>query len=328
MIRFLTISELMRVAIGALARELPSFGSRYIKIRRPSEKDETGGSVSAEYCYSVLLRHLYFIRNRFPNKPLDSMVEIGPGDSIGIGIGALLIGFSRYYGFDAHCYAKKELNIGLFHNLKKLLYSKSNIPSGNKFKNVKPYLNSYTFPINTLNDDMLQNLLSEERLSCIEEVLNGGNRDEISVHYNIGYGSESMPHGSCDLILSQAALEHVINVDETYNFMAKWLRKGGLASLQIDFKSHGTSLDWNGHWIYTEEQWLIVEDRKTFRNINRLPMSKHLELLKSSGFEIEIVRVVEMASSIKRRHLAERWRKIVTDDDMKTSSAYILARKL
>jgi hypothetical protein len=324
----ITFTKLARGAISTVAREFPSLGSRYIKSKRPGEKDETGGSVSAEYCYSVFLRHLHFIRDRFPNESLKSMVEIGPGDSIGIGIGALLSGFSHYSGLDAQFYAKKELNIELFQSLRDLFSNRTDIPADNNFNKVKPYLSSYKFPINIFNDEIHQILLSEKRLNCIEEVLRGGNCNEISVDYIVGYDSDSVIHNSCDLILSQAALEHVMNIDDTYKWMAKWLRKGGLASLQIDFKSHGTSFDWNGHWIYTDEQWSIVEDSKTFRNINRLPLSKHLELLKLSGFEIEIVRAVQMPSRVKRRHLAEHWKKVISDEDLKAASAYILARKL
>lgn len=327
--RTLDLSRFKRGVISAIAREFPHFGCRYIKSRRPYEKDETGGSISAEYCYSVLLRHLFFIKNRFPNESFDSIAEIGPGDSIGIGIGALLTGFSRYYGLDAQCYAKQgDLNVKMFRELKDLFLKKHDIPNGPSFKSVKPYLEDYAFPHSVFDEGVIAGFLDEKRLHCIEKVLCGEHHDEISVNYEVEYDNDSLPYESCDLILSQAALEHVMNVDDTYNWMASWLRRGGLASLQIDFKSHGTSLDWNGHWTYSDEQWEIVRDSKTFRNINRLPISSHLKMLRSSGFEIEMVKAVEMPSRVRRRHLAERWKKIVSDEDMAISSAYILARKL
>jgi hypothetical protein len=65
------------------------------------------------------------------------MIEIGPGDSIGIGIGALLSGFSHYSGLDAQFYAKKELNIELFNNLRDLFSNRTDIPADNKFNKVK-----------------------------------------------------------------------------------------------------------------------------------------------------------------------------------------------
>ncbi len=326
--QIITKSRLTRKAISFLAREYPYLGCRIVKLKRPVEKDETGGSVSAEYCYSVFLRHFSYIKEKFPNQSLNSIIEIGPGDSIGVGIAALLSGFSHYYGLDAQCYAKKELNIEIFEKLKTLFINRNKIPEGLKYNNVKPFLESYEFPHKILDDEYLEAQLDSKRLGVIENVLNLMNCSKNSVNYIVGYNAESIPQESCDLIVSQAALEHVMNIDETYKWMAKWLKSGGLVSLQIDFKSHGTSLDWNGHWLYTEDQWGIVMDSKTFRNINRLPFSQHMKKLVSSGFEIKHIRVVESDSKLKRRHLAEHWRDIVTDDDLRIESAYILAKKL
>jgi hypothetical protein len=56
-------------------------------------------------------------------------------------------------------------------------------------------------------------------------------------------------------------------------------------SHQIDFKSHGVTEKWNGHWAYTDFQWRIIEGkRRGF--VNREPYSKHLSALQEIGFNV------------------------------------------
>ena len=57
----------------------------------------TGGTESARYCYSVWLRHLCLAQSADPRLGVPRVVaELGPGDSIGIGLAALLSGVEKY----------------------------------------------------------------------------------------------------------------------------------------------------------------------------------------------------------------------------------------
>ena len=90
---------------------------------------------------------------------------------------------------------------------------------------------------------------------------------------------------SLDLIFSQAVLEHVDGLEETYKAMSVWLKPGGYASHVIDFTAHGLSPFWNGHWAYSDWQWKLVRGRREFL-LNREPLSMHISCAKKAGFQV------------------------------------------
>ncbi len=60
----------------------------------------TGGTISARYCYSVWMRHLVIAKENGLNTSPRIVAELGPGDSLGIGLAALIGGCDRYFAFD------------------------------------------------------------------------------------------------------------------------------------------------------------------------------------------------------------------------------------
>ena len=86
-----------KALLSGLATWLPG----YPVMRR------TGGTDSARYCYSVWLRHLVLLHasGRMRHRVPRVVAELGPGDSIGIGIAALLSGAEKYYAFDVVRYS-------------------------------------------------------------------------------------------------------------------------------------------------------------------------------------------------------------------------------
>ena len=88
--KFIQTWKIPHMIKGALTW-LPPFNAW--RLRRAS----AGGS-SPRYCYSVWLRHLVLLSN-YDFKVNNSRVgEFGPGDSIGIGLAALLSGAAQYIG--------------------------------------------------------------------------------------------------------------------------------------------------------------------------------------------------------------------------------------
>jgi len=74
-------------------------------------RELTGDTDSARYCYAVWLRHLTMSRESGLSDTPRVVAELGPGDSIGIGIAALLTGAEKYYAFDVCRYATNQRNI-------------------------------------------------------------------------------------------------------------------------------------------------------------------------------------------------------------------------
>ena len=111
----------------------------------------TGGTVSAQYCYSVYLRHLVIAgQNKLSTDPR-TVIELGPGDSVGIGLMALLTGAEQYYALDAVRHASSANNLKIFDELVKLLKAQMPIPSGDEFAEILPELSDYSFPSKILN---------------------------------------------------------------------------------------------------------------------------------------------------------------------------------
>lgn len=302
------------------------------KIR--NERDETGGTSDATYCYSVWMRHVSMIYDQLPNFRFNSVLEFGPGDTFGVGIAALLGGAKRYVSVDAQSYVRIELCRAHENKLKSMYTRKSAIPHGGNLANVYPVLKNYDFPEHILKaygvlkkskwvDPFPRGLLSDNTLDGFQ-----------SGNSIIQYAAPCLPSelgahvegSSICLCLSQAVMEHVQDPKAAYTAMFEALRPGGMVSHQIDFKSHGTSYDWNGHWVYSERQWSIARDRKTFRDINRLSLSDHLKLMKEVGLKIQTVKRVEMHSDLCRSELHDSF-KHLTDEDIVTSSAHIIATK-
>src|SRR4051794_14376468 len=219
-------------------------------VRRLSGK-KTGGTVSARYCYSVWLRHLWMLhRNALP-LGFDTMVELGPGDSLGIGMAALLSGVQRYIALDVVRYASETTNLQIFDELVALFTTRAPIPDQSEFPLLQPPLPSYEFPAEILTPALLDATLHSSRLEYIRAAI----ANPVKVMHRPGplvyispWTPDTMNTSSVDLVLSQSVLEFSSDLKALYSEMYRWLKPGGILSHEIDFKSLGITREWNGHW--------------------------------------------------------------------------------
>lgn len=97
--------------------------------------------------------------------------------------------------------------------------------------------------------------------------------------------SDRVSPASVDLLVSQAVLEHVDDIDAAYGAMRRWLKPSGVMSHRIDYTCHGITRDWYGHWTVSPALWRIVRGKRAYL-INRLPHSAHVAAMQQNGFEI------------------------------------------
>jgi hypothetical protein len=172
----------------------------------------------------------------------------------------------------------------LLNDLVQLYVRKEAIPGQCEFPEIRPALKSHEFPKGIIDVSDVT-----ERSAVISRALNEEPTCQNLLDYYAPWWSPGIiAPGSLDLILSQAVLEHIDQVDSSYKAMFAWLKKGAYASHVIDFRSHRTSHMWNGHWAYSTLEWKVVRGRREFL-LNREPLSVHLKAASEAGFRTILV---------------------------------------
>lgn len=312
--------------LKAVVRNIPGF--EYIKNLH---KYSGGSTLNARYCYAVWLRHLLISYNNGLKVVPKKIAELGPGDSLGVGIAALISGAEQYYAFDVVNYQPAAVNLKIFDEVVLLFKNKTAIPDEDEFPNLKPGLNDYSFPSEIFNVLYLNKILDSNRLDKIRRSIKAINDKEQKngnnlINYFVPWNNHSIiTANSIDMIISQAVLQHVNDLEATYEAMAKWLKPKGVMSHQIDFTSLGSSPKVYGHWEYSDLEWKIIKGRMTYY-INREPYSVHKALLKRYNFSMKEETRYLHPTKFEKVKLAKRFRNLSTED-LAISGVFILALK-
>ena len=270
----------------------------------------SGGTNSARYCYSVWLRHLVMAYENGLSTNPRAVAELGPGDSIGTGLAALISGAELYYALDVVEYANIEQNIEVFDQLVELFRKREDIPAEEEFPEVRPRLGSYRFPHQVLTEENLRHSLDAKRLDGIRQAVAKAGSKDSCIRYQVPlYNTSVIEDDSIDEVFSQAVLEHVDDLPLVYDLMYRWLKLGGFMSHTIDFDCHHTSRDWNGHWTYSDSTWKLIRGRRPYF-INRKPYSRHRELMESLRFSLVTERLYYRPSNLGQADLAPSFRGI------------------
>jgi len=315
----------------------------YVPVLRRLLYRGTGGTSSARYCYSVWLRHAVMARNAGVWNTPQRIAELGPGDSLGIGLAALLTGAQRYFAFDVVAHADLARNLSILDELVSLVAARADIPDEEEFPRLKPRLDDYAFPGDLFPDDIVDACLAPDRVEGLRRNLHSPrdvDPETAQVMYVVpwldgsdtassGGAMESPPvgaalPGSIDMIFSQAVLEHVDDLDAAYRSMLRWLAPAGFMSHQIDFKCHNTAPTWDGHWAMTETVWRLTRGARPYL-INRQPCSVHMDLLEKYGFENLVMQRSAASSNLSRGDLAPEFLGL-SHEDLTTSGLYCLSR--
>lgn len=313
---------MLKPVLRGLLTYIPAVEARIAKSTR--------GTNSARYCYSVWLRHLVMAHESGlvrGDGPVPAVVaELGPGDSLGIGLAALLTGASRYVALDLVAYANSERNLAVLDELVTLLQARAPVPGTGEFPSVKPFLPSYEFPRRILSDDHLARALAPERVASIRGALSHVDATGGTIAYRAPWTDASVvERDSVDMLYSQAVLEHVDDLETAYPAMASWVKPGGFVSHEIAFSAHQLTPEWNGHWTISDPVWKLIRGKRPYL-LNREPASTHIHLLKRSGLQIVDEVRVQVKSDIARARLARRFQ-YMHDDDLTTQAMFVQAIK-
>jgi hypothetical protein len=287
----------------------------------------TGGTDSARYCYSVWLRHLIKSHEAGVGILPQTLAELGPGDSLGVGLAAVLSGVNVYYAADVKPYAELSRNQSIFEELITLFEKRAPIPGPDEFPGCRPSLSDYRFPHAILPADQLSAALEPTRLDRVRALLREGpsTTNGVRIQYAAPWDDPRIiPERTVDMIISQAVLEHVEDVQMAYEAMARWLRPGGFMSHTIDFRSHGITRRWNGHWALSDRMWRLVKGSRAYL-INREPCSAHLRQIERVGLQVVGQERVE-GSELPATELAPRFRSL-SELDLKTQGVFVQAIK-
>jgi hypothetical protein len=315
--RLITEARLIPIIAGTLKR---------FDLFRMLLPKKTGGSIKSRYCYSIWLRHLYFLTKHNNNKIPFSVAELGPGDSLGVGISALLSGAEHYYALDVIKFWQPERNIQILNELLDLFNSKAGIPDNIEFPKVAPILEDYSFPDRILTEERLKTSLAPERITRIRKELGDPvNSTNTFVKFKIPWNNPDVINAkTIDFILSQAVMEHVDDLENAYCAMKCWLTDSGFISHTVDFASHGLTKRWNGHWTLSDFEWKIVRGGRIYA-INRQPLSSHLKLLNDNNFTILKEEIHNNKNIFNRTHLSKSFQGL-SEEDLNTTGVYFLAK--
>lgn len=301
-------------------------------IPLPRAPRSTGGTVDPTYCYAVWLRHLRMIANAGIDPVRETVVELGPGDSIGTGFTALLTTAQRYIALDVVPHAAEGVQTRLFDAVEEMLRSRAEIPDASAFPDLYPRLRSHEFPSDLLTPAMMETALEHRRVATFRKAITqmAAGDDRSPIRYSCPWSPRSVSTGSVDLVFSQAVLQEIDNrgsdgaLRRTFAAMAMWLKPGGVISHQIDLGMYGAK-PWDRHWTYGDARWAIIRGRRV-NYINREPLSTYEGLCADLGFEIALLDVVPGSNSVPRRKLARRFQSL-SERDRSVKAVHLVAVK-
>lgn len=256
-----------------------------------------------------------------------TIVEIGPGASLGAGICALLTGAKRYFALDLVQHTTIDENLATFDELVRILHEREGVRNARGFPNYQHTLNSNHFAERFFTDKILSITLDPQRVDAIRRAISGES-SSVSIKFLSPWENEDA-YGALknkvDFVFSHSVMEHVSNIERAYKIMGEICRPGAGMSHQIDFRSHGFSRPWNAYRQIDDQTWAQLCDGKKY-TINREPPSRHLHLIRENGFEV--VRLIPNSASnrIPKELLASRFAQL-SNADLSCAGLFVQAIK-
>ena len=270
----------------------------FVKFRNiiKPDKNRTLGTSDGFYCFSLFVRLFYFTDKYLNGKRQNSVLEVGCGDTFVTSCLFYFCGYRSIFAIDGYRYLNKEKTVSSLNQAIELLRNRSE-----KVLNFNPEVDKSVFvrlyqAIPT-GDEF--DKLAKELRDHVEDYFEG---KSTIINYIAPYDLTPEFNVKFDFIFSQAVLEHVFPLDKTLVFLKEMLANGGVMYHSVDFKSHGFSPLFNGHYLMTEDEFKTIASPFVFRMINRYPPS-FLNRYFENNFEILDQKSVEMSSNLVLRDI-------------------------
>jgi SAM-dependent methyltransferase len=284
---------------------------------------------TADYSYSVWIKHLAKLHETAACGVPEVIAEVGPGDTLGTGVAALLSGATRYIGVDMLPFARTGPTIEVAQGLIPLFATRRPC-EGEGLPPFRHILDKNGFLSSVLTDDLLSRSLDPSRVRAILEDVSSVVRGVIPkngfVTYVAPFTEGAIPTASVDFLLSHSVLEHVSDPKKSMRMFHKWLKPGAIMSHLFDLRSHGITRAWDGHRAFGEAAWSLVVGARPFL-INRLPFADIVNIIECSGFRILLALRHYCEPTLSRNQLAKLWRH-QSDEELSTDGGFIQAQRV
>ncbi|MDD4899239.1 MAG: class I SAM-dependent methyltransferase [Candidatus Omnitrophica bacterium] len=137
------------------------------------------------------------------------VLEIGPGDNLGVALNFLAAGVKKVVCLDR-------------------IYSKRNTEQE---RSTYLYLRAKMEPVSRQRFDSAIKI-ENNSFSCNQEKLN------YFYGIDVARAAQVLGEEKFDLVVSRAVLEHIFEIDKAFEVMDKYLKEGGLLLHKIDFRDH------------------------------------------------------------------------------------------
>jgi hypothetical protein len=127
-------------------------------------------TVTAEYCYGVWLKHVTLLAANGMGSLPQSLAELGPGGSLGVGLAALLCGVERYRAFDVVRYTNVDWNLGVLDDLVERFRVRAPRPRRG-WPDFDEHLDESLFPHRILTEETMERSLAPVRVEAIREAV-------------------------------------------------------------------------------------------------------------------------------------------------------------
>lgn len=289
--------------------------------RKPSRAGD------AAYYYDLWIKHLTLLWASGMRSMPKSIAEFGPGQSLGLGIAALLSGVTHYYALDVVLYESPDKSLAMLDAMIAMFHRRAGL-SRIHTPSIDQFLDANRFPSHILTEERLAESLAPERIALIRAALKQRiSKDSVvSVQYIAPWNDRNaVAHSSIDVIISHTVMEYVFDLEDIYQTCSRWLCDDGWMSHQIDLTSHDITQAWNGNWAYSNSLWKMTTGKRPYF-LNRQPCSRHISVINQAGFDIRCAIQNQRTDGLARHQLSKAWRDL-SDDDIQCAGLFVQAQK-